>query len=120
MEDGKETGVLGSGPCMMCQDPTDSLFECANVVYVGIPHGHQLLRVVMAVLHNTHTGLSRFKLLGKNRCQFGSDTSGGPGGSGILLMVCAEALQFKPFRLCCLFSALFQAEGIPTGVDAHG
>lgn len=49
----------------MCRGPTDSLFECADVVYVGISHGHQLLRVVVAVLHNTHTGLPRFKLLEK-------------------------------------------------------
>lgn len=49
------TGVTGS-------DPTDSLLERPDVVDVGIPHGHQLLRVVMAVLHNTHTGLPRFKL----------------------------------------------------------
>lgn len=48
-------GVPGS-------DPTDSLLERPNVVDVSIPHGHQLLRVVMAVLHNTHTGLPRFKL----------------------------------------------------------
>lgn len=50
---------------MMHRDPTDSLFERPDVVYVGIPHGHQLLRVVVAVLHNTHTGLPGFKLLEK-------------------------------------------------------
>lgn len=50
---------------MMHRDPTDSLFERPNVVYVGISHGHQLLRVAMAVLHNAHTGLPSFKLLEK-------------------------------------------------------
>lgn len=69
---------------MMHRDPTDSLFERPNVVYVGISHGHQLLRVAMAVLHNAHTGLPSFKLLEKKNKQQNpeavqSDTSGGPG-----------------------------------------
>lgn len=56
---------------MVCQDSADSLFECPNVVYVGIAHGHQLLCVAMAVLHNTHTRLSRFKLLEKTENSLG-------------------------------------------------
>lgn len=71
----------------MCQDPTDSLFECPDVVYVGIPHGHQLLRVVVAVLHNTHSGLPGLKLLERNRSHLGAGTSRGPGGLRNLLRV---------------------------------
>lgn len=48
--------------CPRLTDPTDSLLERPDVVDVGIPHGHQLLRVVVAVLHNAHTGLPSFKL----------------------------------------------------------
>lgn len=71
----------------VCQDPPDSLFECPDVVYVGIPHGHQLLRVVVAVLHNAHSGLPGLKLLERNRSYLGPGTSRGPGGLRNLLIV---------------------------------
>lgn len=77
MEDWRSVGVPGLGLCMMHQDHTDSLFECPYVVYVGIPHGHQLLCVVMAVLHNAHAGLASFKLSEKNKSQLDSDNLGG-------------------------------------------
>lgn len=96
----------------MHRDPTDSLFERPNVVYVGISHGHQLLRVAMAVLHNAHTGLPSFKLLekkknNKNQKQFSQIPQGALESSEILLVVCTECLHG---RLCHLSSALFQAE----------